>query len=272
MAYGRGHRNGPFEPFGGAGISICRVPCAISHFHAIAYRPVLLTLTIRDVAPATPRARVVRIDLDGHAFRFVAGQAVLVGNHGSGVRRPYSIANAPEDAARDRCLELLIGVRENGEAGDHLTLEAGTAVDVEGPAGTFTFPDAPAEPNIVFVAGGTGIAPLRAMVRHAVAEGQPRRRLGLLYSARTPDEFAFAAEFHGLAARGTIEFRQTITRDTTPDWSGGRGRIGPDALRQLVHGPDTLCFVCGPRTLVDDTPRVLRELGVAAERIRIEEW
>lgn len=232
----------------------------------------LLTLRIRDVAPATPRARIVRIDLDGHAFDYAAGQVVRIGNHGGDVRRPYSIANAPEDAARDRCLELLIGVREDGEAGDHLKLAPAIEVDVEGPAGAFTFPPAATEPNVVFVAGGTGIAPLRAMLGHAMAPGQPRRRVGLFYSARTPDEFAFADEFRALAARRAIEFRQTITRETALEWSGGRGRFRLEHLRELVHGPDTLCFVCGPRTLVDEVPAMLRELGVAAERIRIEEW
>ena len=231
-----------------------------------------LTLRIRDVAPATPRARLVRIDLGDHAFVYAAGQAVLVGNHGSDLRWPYSIASAPEDARRDRALELLVGLRESDEPGEHLTLAPGAEVDVEGPVGSFVFPSSIQEPNVVFVAGGTGIAPLRAMLRHAMAMEAPPRRRGLFYSARTPDDFAFADEFRALAARGAIEFRQTITRETTLDWSGSRGRIDREALRALVPGPDTLCFICGPRSLVNEIPRLLQDLGVAAERIRIEEW
>lgn len=231
-----------------------------------------LTLRIRDVAPATPRARLVRIDLDGYLFDYAAGQAVLVGNHGGELRRPYSIASAPEDARRDRAIELLVGVRDSGEPGDHLTLQPGAEVDVEGPLGSFTFPPTVAEPNIVFIAGGTGIAPLRAMLRHAIVMQPVPRRVGLLYSARTPDEFAFADEFRALAARGAIEFRQTITRETTLDWSGNRGRIDREALLPLVHGADTLCFICGPRALVDDMPGILTDLGVTADKIRIEEW
>ena len=230
-----------------------------------------LTLRIRDVAPVTPRARLVRLDLDGHAFDYVAGQAVMVGNHGGDAMRPYSIASAPEDARRDRTIELLVGVRENGEPGDHLTLRAGGEVDVEGPLGSFVFPSSFAEPRVVFIAGGTGIAPLRAMLRHTLAL-RPAPGVGLLYSARTPDEFAFADEFRALAADRAIEFRQTITRETTLDWSGNRGRIDREALQPLVHGPDTLCFICGPRALVDDMPKLLKELGVSEEKIRIEEW
>ncbi len=232
----------------------------------------MLTLRIRDVAPAAARARLVRIDLDGHRFEYAAGQAVLVGNHGGATKRPYSIASAPEDAQRDHAIDLLVGVRESGEAGDHLSLTAGAEIDVEGPLGSFTFPAEVADRHLLFIAGGTGIAPLRAMLRHAIVRQPAPTRVGLLYSARTPDEFAFADEFRALATRGAIEFRQTITRDTTLDWSGARGRINRDALQPLVHAPQTLCFICGPRSMVDDIPALLRELGVEGDRIRIEEW
>jgi len=232
----------------------------------------VLTLPITAVVPATPRARIVRLDLDGHAFEFVAGQAVMIGTHGQDVRKPYSIASAPEDAQLHRHLELLIGVRDNGAPGDHLMLERGAAVDVEGPIGGFTFPAEPTERNFVFVAGGTGIAPLRAMLRHAILGERRPRHVGLLYSARTPEEFAFADEFSAMAAEGTIDFAQTITRETDQEWAGHRGRINRDHLQHLVHAPDTLCFVCGPRALVEDMPKLLEELGVARERIRVEEW
>ena len=196
----------------------------------------------------------------------------MVGNHGSDARKPYSIASAPEDAALHRHLELLIGVRDDGDAGEQLLLEPGAAIDVDGPLGSFTFPADPVERNFVFVAGGTGIAPLRAMLRHAILGRRLPQRVGLLYSARTPDEFAFADEFHALAASGTIEFRQTITRDSDVDWSGDRGRISRAHLEQLVHDPATLCFVCGPKALVDDMPGLLEQVGIGRDRIRLEEW
>src|SRR3954471_16685866 len=102
-------------------------------------------LSIRDVLPATPRARIVRVGLDDGPLSFAAGQAVLVGNHGGDTRKPYSIANAPEDAAHDGWIERLIGLDGEGSAGSHLTLERGASVDVEGPYGSFTFPVEPIE-------------------------------------------------------------------------------------------------------------------------------
>jgi NAD(P)H-flavin reductase len=233
---------------------------------------VVLTVPIRDVVPATPRARIVRLDLDGGTFDFAPGQAVRVGVPGTERRRPYSIASAPEDARQLHSLELLVGVDAEGRAGEHLPLEPGTAIEVEGPLGTFTFPDHVTAQRIVFVAGGTGIAPLRAMLRHVIASEPDVRDIGLLYSARTPDDFAYEAEFRDLAARGVIELRQTVTRAGEAEWRGGRGRIDRGTLAELVHDADTLCFVCGPAAMVDEIPRILTELGVPPEKIRIEEW
>jgi ferredoxin-NADP reductase len=231
----------------------------------------VLTLPIREVLPATPRARILRIDLQGHSFSFLAGQAVLVGDAGLGRRRPYSIASAPEEAQQDARLELLIGLDDEGRAGPHLALAPGALVDVEGPLGRFTFPAQPHERRFLFIAGGTGIAPLRAMLRHAL--NVPHDSIGLLYSARTAGEFAYEDELRDLGRSGAIELSQTITRDSIAEgWPGARGRIGRTELETLVHDPATLCFVCGPPALVAEMPRLLEELGVSRNRIRVEEW
>ena len=230
----------------------------------------LLTLPIQDVLSATPRARVVRLSLGGASFPSAAGQAVLVAAQGHEKRRPYSIAAAPEDARREDCLELLVSVDAEGPGGSHLTLEAGHLVEVEGPLGSFTFPAEPVERRFIFIAGGTGIAPLRAMLRHGLRI--PHRRIGLFYSARTPDEFAYEAEFRALAQAGDIELRQTVTRSTDEAWAGPRGRWGRDALEELVHDPATLCFICGPPALVEEMPKILGDLGIPLSRIKKEEW
>jgi NAD(P)H-flavin reductase len=231
---------------------------------------VVLTLPIREVLVATPRARIVRIDLDGQSFSYAAGQAVMVAPHGETRRRPYSIAIAPEEAAEQHSLELLVGLEVTGQSGVPLTLETGALVDVEGPIGRFTFPPHPTERRFLFVAGGTGVSPLRAMLHHALRI--PHEQIGFLYSARTPDEFAYESELRALAAAGRIDLRQTITREAADSWQGQRGRIRRDDLARLVHATDTLCFVCGPPPLVQGMFAALNELGVERERIRIEEW
>jgi ferredoxin-NADP reductase len=228
-----------------------------------------LTLAIREILPATPRARIVRLDLAGAVFDYAPGQAVRIGSPG-GPMRTYSLAGSPEEARRDGWLELLMGVDANG-AGPHLRPEIGDLVDLEGPLGSFTFPAAPLEERFVFIAGGTGIAPLRAMLHHALAS--PHQQIGLFYSARTPYEFAYERELRALAEAGRIELRQTVTRFIDGAWSGARGRIGRADLRPLVHDPaGTLCFVCGPPTLVEEMSGLLAELGIGRSRIRAEEW
>ena len=162
-----------------------------------------LTATIESIQPATPRAALLRVTPNS-PFPFAAGQAALIGEHGVGHRRPYSIAVGPAEAARDGCLEFLIGLAEDGSAGPHLPdLSPGVRIDVEGPFGEFTFPESPSERRFLFVAGGSGIAPLRAMLHHALM-GDPGWRLALVYSARTPDEFAFDAELAALASAGRL--------------------------------------------------------------------
>jgi ferredoxin-NADP reductase len=230
-----------------------------------------LTRPLRDVAVATPRARIVRVDLQDTPFPYQPGQAIWVGTEGQDQRKPYSMASSPDDVQRDGCLELLVGVDTEGEAGPHLQLTPGSMVVIDGPVGRFTFPDAPVESRFLFIAGGTGIAPLRAMLRHSITV--PHDTIGLMYSARLPEEFAYADEFRAMAEAGVVELRMTVTRDVGPgSWTGPRGRITRAELEPLLHDARTLCFVCGPPALVDEMPKLLETLGVAPERVRTEEW
>jgi ferredoxin-NADP reductase len=233
--------------------------------------PDVLTLPIRSVTATTPSTRLLRLDLGALPFAFVSGQAALIGAHGQTQRRPYSIASSPDDALRHRRIEFLLKVDGAGLAGFHLPqLVRGARVDLEGPFGAFTLPDATA-PAYLFVAGGTGIAPLRAMLRHLIASGD-RAPIAVLYSARTALEFAYRGELERLARRGLIRLMLTVTGDIDTEWSGERGRIGLRQLQATLPTPDALAFVCGPPALVDDVPPLLRQLGLTSGQIRIEEW
>lgn len=203
----------------------------------------------------------------------MAGQAVLIGLHGQTQRRPYSIACSPERASELNRLELLIALEAGGELGPHLpAVNTGSLVDLEGPLGTFVFPEDAPQGRLLFIAGGTGIAPLRAMLDH-VFRRVPSRRVSVLYSARRGDEFAFIDELQEHAAEGRLELHQTVTREAGTAWSGGRGRIGRPHFESVLHDPaDTLCFVCGPRAMVSDAVATLRSLGVPDAAIRTEGW
>lgn len=231
-----------------------------------------LVLRVKSVRRATPSARVVRLDLGGAECSYKAGQAALIGPAGVSARVPYSIASAPEESRRQGCLEFLIKVDASGRWGTHFPpLRRGMRLGVRGPLGSFTLPDRAREREHLFIAGGTGISPIRSMIRQAVLTGSAAQ-LRLLYSARTPGEFAYVRELRGMARRGELELALTATREIPARWRGARGRITAAQLATLLHDPATLAFVCGPAAMVADVPPMLRRLGVSEERIRVEKW
>lgn len=242
---------------------------AVVDWHAVPF----VTVPIVDLVAVTPRSRLVSIDLRDHTLEFQPGQAVMVGEHGQHERRPYSIACSPEQVAETGRVELLIAVENNGGLGANLgPATPGTLVDVEGPVGVFTMPQVAPHGWLLFVAGGTGIAPLRSMLDHMLRQ-QPGQRISLLYSARRADEFAFIEELQRHADAGTLELHQTVTRDEGSSWSGRRGRIGRSHFEAVLHEPaGTICFVCGPEPLVIESVTTLNALGVPEAQIRTEQW
>ena len=233
----------------------------------------VVTAPLLDVIVATPRSRLLSLDLRGCPFEFEPGQAILLGAHGQPESRPYSIACSPERTEETSRLEVLVALDASGDIGSHLPATApGTLVDIDGPFGGFVLPKAAPEQRLLFVAGGTGIAPLRAMIDHLLRRGSPHL-VSLLYSARRGDEFAFIDELREHMSRRRLELHQTVTRDEGSEWEGRRGRIGHGHFEAVLHDPPhTLCFVCGPSTLVSESMATLLSLGVPAELIRTEGW
>ena len=232
--------------------------------------PDVLTLHVRSVVDTTPLTRLIRLDLGQHPFVFQSGQAALIGQHGQTERRPYSIASSPDDAVRHHRLEFLVKVDASGTIGPHLVaVGPGSRIDLEGPSGAFTLGPAIA-PSYLFVAGGTGISPLRSMLRHLIATDSGAA-LSVLYSARSPDEFAFRDELERLARRQLIQLHLTVTGQAQT-WDGIRGRISIDALDRALPGKDAVCYLCGPPAMVEDVPPLLRQLGVPSSHVRTEEW
>jgi 3-ketosteroid 9alpha-monooxygenase subunit B len=223
------------------------------------------------VRRATPSTRIVRVRPEGPPFTYRAGQGTELGPAGSRILSPYSIASSPEEAAENGFLEFLIKLDAQGRWGEHFDpLHRGQPLRMRGPFGRFVFPDRPSERHFLFIAGGTGIAPLRAMIRHGRARAEGTFRL--LYSARTPQDFAYKRELRGMARRRELELTLTATRGVHEGWRGERGRITQAQLAALIDDHATRCFVCGPATMVDEVPQMLRDLGIERSRIHVEEW
>lgn len=194
----------------------------------------------------------------------------MVGLHGSPLRKPYSIASAPVEVSRSGVIELLIQLEQSGGPDPHLELAAaGAPLDVEGPFGSFGLPDQLETDEILFVAGGTGIAPLRSMLIERLASTHPPT-IAMVYSARSADELVYRAELEELARAGRITVRFTVTRDESNTWTGRRGRIDQHLLRDALPSPRALCLVCGPPQLVDDARVQLLRVGVREDRVLTE--
>ena len=88
----------------------------------------------------------------------------------------------------------------------------------------------------------------------------------LLYSAKTADDFAYLPELGAMAHESGLDLRLHVTREAPETWHGERGRITLAQLSPLIDDPATLCFVCGPETMVADVPRMLVELGIEKGR------
>jgi ferredoxin-NADP reductase len=232
----------------------------------------LKVFSVRSVRRATPSSRIVRISTPDNSFEYRAGQWARIGPEDSGTHVPYSIASSPDETSQDRTIEFLIKTDARGRWGENFPpLVRGLRLAVRGPFGRFIFPDHATERHWLFIAGGTGIAPLRSMLRHARVI-RPDASCRLLYSARTPDDFAYLRELRGMARRKELQLRLTVTRGWSHGWRGGRGRIARSELSALIDTPEILCFVCGPAAMVADVPEMLGDLGIDRSRIRGEEW
>ncbi|HEX4567420.1 MAG TPA: FAD-dependent oxidoreductase [Vicinamibacterales bacterium] len=217
----------------------------------------------------TPTTRRIRLSLDGGRFSYRAGQSASLS--AGGLPTPYSIASAPAETARHGWLEFLVKVDGSSRFGALVdTLLSDARVDLDGPSGLFTLDSVAPGTPVLFIAGGTGIAPVRSMIRETVESGHDGRPLALLYSSRTPDEFAYLSELKELATAGHLTLTLTLTGDAQ-GWAHARGRAGIAHLAELVRD-DTTAFICGPPSMVGELRSALASLGVGSGRIVTENW
>jgi ferredoxin-NADP reductase len=227
-----------------------------------------------EVVPETPRTKSLVLGApgwEGHR----AGQHVdvrLTAPDGYQAQRSYSIASPPEDER----LVLTVDRLDDGEVSPYLTdvLEVGDRLELRGPIGGYFTWEAKDGGPLLLVAGGSGIAPLMAMLRHRAAVGSaaPTR---LLYSSRSREETIYADELDRLAAADDgLEVIQTLTRSQPPDWSGYRRRIDEEMLAEVAWAPQErpLAFVCGPTLLVEVAASALVELKYDPVRIKTERF
>ena len=228
---------------------------------------------VLELVDETPRCKSVVLELPewpGHR----PGQHVdvrLTAEDGYQAQRSYSIASAPEDSQ----LVLTVERLEDGEVSPYLVdeLRPGDELELRGPiGGYFVWEQSSGEP-LLLIAGGSGVVPFRAMLRHRVAVGG-ETAIRVLYSARSLDEVLYQEELLSLGSSQDVGVRLALTRAWPETWSGHRGRITPELLRDISWPPEErpLIYICGPTAFVEAIAGQLVDLGHDPSRIRTERF
>ena len=232
--------------------------------------------TVSAIRSETPMAKSFTLAMPawpGHR----PGQHVdlrLTAEDGYSVERSYSIASGP---GRSPDVDITVDRIEGGEVSPflHDVVVVGDRIEVRGPiGGYFVWDEALADAPLFLVAGGSGVVPLMAMVRHRAAAGI-RTPTTLLVSARRLDDAIYRDELEALAARGDgLTVRITLTRDQPPGWTGYARRIDEPMLAELLGplGTGARTYCCGPTALVEGVAGGLVRLGLPPDRIRTERF
>jgi ferredoxin-NADP reductase len=220
--------------------------------------------TVAEFVDETPRTRTLILDVDGWEGHR-AGQHVdvrLTAEDGYQAERSYSIASGPNNGKFELTVELI----EDGEVSPYLVGEAqhGDIFELRGPIGGYFAWDPADGGPLLLVGGGSGVVPLRSMLRAR----PPDVRARLIYSARTLDDVIYRGELEALGDDVVL----TLTREQRDGFRAGR--VDADLLREAGFSPEQepRIFVCGPTPFVESVASELVALGHAPERVRTERF
>ena len=229
---------------------------------------------VRDFVVETYRVKSLLLhvgDWQGH----LPGQHVdirLTAEDGYQAQRSYSIASPPED----ELVTLTVERVEDGEVSPYLTeeLRVGDQLELRGPiGGHFVWTVATRGP-LCLIAGGSGIVPLMAMLRHRDRRNARIPAL-LLYSSRSLEDVIYREELDGIARRDPeLRIVHTLTRKRPDGWTGHRGRIDRALLAKVCFPPEQnpKIFICGSTPFVEDVSSLLVELGYDPLGIKTERF
>jgi ferredoxin-NADP reductase len=230
--------------------------------------------TVTSIRTETPEVRTLTLALPNWTAHR-PGQHYdvrLTAEDGYSAQRSYSVASEPERAGE---IDLTVERIGDGEVSPYLddTVVVGDRFEVRGPIGGYFVWDSSIDGPLLLVAGGSGVVPLMAMLRHRAAAGvkEPAR---LLYSARTYEQIIYRQELEMLAQKNGLAVSYTLTRSQPSGWKGYARRIDDAMLREVraTLGRDALAFVCGPTALVEVAADGLERVGLPADRIRTERF
>jgi sulfhydrogenase subunit gamma (sulfur reductase) len=195
-----------------------------------------------------------------HGIEFIPGQVAVL-SVTTEARGYFAFASCPEDAE----LEVLVK-QKTGVSSLIFDLKAGEQIELVEVCGRgFTLEEQQGK-DLVFVAMGTGVAPLRSALRHVLKRKAEFGKLVVLYGARTPDDFCYRNETDSWGDAG-VELRQVISRPDGHDWSGPTGYVQSllDNVLPDLHSP--IALICGSLEMMEQTRDRLGRMGFKANEI-----
>lgn len=200
---------------------------------------------------------------DGLPMEFAAGQFTMMHAFGAG-EAPISISGDPAQPER-----LEHTIRNVGAVTRALVhAERGTELGIRGPFGTGWEVSAGRGGDVVFVAGGIGLAPLRPAILELCAERAEYGRVLLLYGARTPEDILFGDDLQRWGAESHIDVQVTVDNGQHA-WRGRVGLVTQLIARGGFDASNTLALVCGPEVMMRYAAAALAERGVPRPRLRL---
>lgn len=212
----------------------------------------------------TSDTTTLRVQPHGEATtEFAPGQFSMLYSYGVG-EVPISISGDPGFAG---FLEYTI--RSVGAVTDALTsLGRGDSLGVRGPYGVGWPFEAAQGKDLLIVAGGIGLAPLRPVVLHALNHRQRFNSVSLIYGARTPEDLLYNFQLHEWRSRFDIDVEVTVDRSGT-GWMGDVGVVTQLMTRVTFDPANTKAMVCGPEVMMRAAARQLQSHGVATADIAV---
>ena len=220
----------------------------------------LKVVRVREQARDTRSFDMLPAGGDDQGLNFKPGQVALLR---AGDERPayFAFASAPED------LELEFLIKRGGGAGGLIyEMTEGAHVELAGIVGNGFALQEQKGKDLVFVAMGTGVAPLRSALRHAIRHAGDYGQLVVLYGARTPDDFCYGDEVDDWEAAG-VELRRVISRPDGHDWSGPTGYVQSLLDHVLPDLKSPVALICGSQEMIGQTRDRLQQMGFAPEAI-----
>ncbi len=234
--------------------------------------PKLFTAKLSKIKKLTDDVTVFTFEHEANAFEFYPGQFVMVEfmggeQGGKKIQRAYSIASAPHSTQFELCVKIIPG----GLATQYLaSLQVGDEATFKGGFGMCTINE-DAQNELLFVATGTGLAPVKAIVDDLINKSD-NRLMTILFGVRHEDDIFWQDYFESLATKyENIKFLLTLSQPAD-NWTGLTGRVTDHLAKYDFARPDLELYLCGSGAMIKSVREIALAGGMTKERLHIENF